>query len=288
MGTIIITDSCIDLSADYIKGSNLHVISFPYDLNNKGYMDDFGESLSYHDFYEEVRKGAMPKTSQITAYTFEQEFNRFLELGHSVIYIGFTSALSQTFNNAIFAKNEILEKTPRADLTIIDSHSASVGQGLVVYYACELLKQGKSKEEIIDWVENNKLKVNHCFIIDSLEHLKRGGRISPAAAAIGALLDVKPFLNVDDNGKLNIVKKIRGRKRAIKALLDELKEKAVNPEEQIIFVNHGDCLEEAEALKEAILKEVKVKDVIINYVGPIIGTHTGPGMLCLVFLGEKR
>ncbi|HAQ40458.1 MAG TPA: fatty acid-binding protein DegV [Clostridiales bacterium] len=287
MKTIIITDSCCDLPYEYIRENNLEVIPFPYSISGKEYMDDFGKTLSYEGFYNELRNGAMPSTSQITVYTFEQVFKKYVAEGNAVIYIGFSSALSQTFNNSIAARNNILEKLPEADITVIDSKSASVGLGLIVFYANELVKQGRSKDEIIEWIESNKLKSNHWFIIDSLDHLKRGGRISATSAAVGTILDVKPMLNVDNDGKLNVVKKIRGRKKAIRGLLDEL-QNIKNPEEQTLFINHGGCIKDAEQLKKLVLNEVNVKNVFINYVGPIIGSHTGPGMLCLVFMGDSR
>lgn len=287
MNTVIITDSSCDLSYDYLNKNNIKVISFPYSINGKDYIDDFGKSLKYEDFYNELRNGAMPSTSQISAYTFEQEFKKHASDGNAVIYIGFSSALSQTFNNSIIAKNNILEEIPTADITVIDSKSASVGLGAIVFYANVLLKQGESKENIVEWIENNKLKSNHWFIIDSLDHLRRGGRISATSAAVGTILDVKPLLSVDNEGKLDVIKKIRGRKKAIRELLDEL-HNIKNPEDQTIFINHGDCMKDAEQLREMVLNEVKVKNVVINYIGPIIGTHTGPGMLCMVFMGEKR
>lgn len=287
MKTIIITDSCCDLSYSYISENNLEVIPFPFSIDGKEYVDDFGRFLSYEDFYNELRNGATPLTSQISAFTFEQVFKKYVSEGNAVIYIGFSSALSQTFNNSILARNIVLEEIPEADITVIDSKSASIGLGAIVFYANELLKQGKPKDEIIEWIENNKLKSNHWFIIDSLEHLKRGGRISAASAAVGTMLDIKPLLNVDDEGKLNVLKKIRGRKKAIRELLDEL-QNIKNSEEQTIFINHGDCLKDAEQLRDLVLNEVNVKDVVINYIGPIIGSHTGPGMLCLVFMGNKR
>lgn len=287
MKTIIITDSSSDLSYNYISENNLEVIPFPFSIDGEEYIDDFGKSLSYKDFYNELRNGAVPSTSQISAYMFEQAFKKYVSRGNSVIYIGFSSALSQTFNNSILARNIVLEEVPEADITVIDSKSASVGLGAIVFYANELLKQGKSKDDIIEWVENNKLKSNHWFIIDSLDHLKRGGRISAASAAVGTMLDVKPLLSVDDEGKLNVVRKIRGRKKAIRELLDEL-QNIKNPEKQTIFINHGDCIRDAEQLRDLVLSEVNVKDVVINYVGPIIGSHTGPGMLCMVFMGDKR
>jgi DegV family protein with EDD domain len=181
-----------------------------------------------------------------------------------------------------------MEANPQADITVIDSKSASVGQGLLVYYACEMLKQGKSKQEIVDWIESNKLKVNHWFTIDSLEHLKRGGRISATSAAIGSLLEVKPVLHVSNDGSLNVVKKIRGRKKSIKTLFEEFKTRAINPEEQMIYIAHGDCIEDAEYLKSLILSETTPKDMVINSLGPVIGTHTGPGLVGLFFLGKER
>ncbi|NYB72874.1 DegV family protein [Sedimentibacter hydroxybenzoicus DSM 7310] len=283
----IITDSCCDLSYDYIKENKLEVIPFPYSIDGNEYVDDFGKSLSYSDFYNELRSGRMPSTSQISVYTFEKIFKHYVSEGYSVIYLGFSSALSQTFNNSITARNTIQEEIPGADITLIDTKSASVGLGAIVFYANELLKQGKTKNEIINWVEENKLKSNHWFIIDSLDHLKRGGRISAASAAVGTILDVKPILNLDDEGRLNVVQKVRGRKKSIKALLDVL-QYIKEPQEQTLFINHGDCMKEAEQLRELVLKEVNVKDVVINYVGPIIGSHTGPNMLCMVFMGEKR
>lgn len=287
MSTVIITDSSCDLAYDYINKNNIKVIPFPYSINGKDYIDDFGNTLAYENFYNELRNGSMSSTSQISAYTFEQEFKKYVSEGSSVIYIGFSSALSQTFHNSIIARNNVLEDMPDADITVIDSKSASVGLGALVFYANELLNKGMKKEEIVDWVESNKLKTNHWFIIDSLEHLKRGGRISSASATVGTILDVKPLLNVDDEGKLDVVKKVRGRKKAIREMLDEL-QFIKNPEEQTLFINHGDCLKDAEQLKELVLREVNVKDVIINYIGPIIGSHTGPGMLCMVFMGDKR
>jgi len=286
--TVIVTDSSCDLSIDYIKANNIHVIPFTYNIDGQDYTDDLGQTMSYQEFYGRLRDGSISTTSQITSYTFEQTFRSFIDEGYSVIYIGFSSALSETFNNAVMARNNILEENPSADITVIDSKSAAVGLGLIVYYAAEMLKEGKTKEEIVDWVEKNKLKSNHWFIVDSLDHLKRGGRISATAAAIGTLLEIKPILIVDGEGRLDVEKKVRGRKKAIKTLLEVLKEKIINPEEQTIFINHGDCLKDAEYLRDLLLKEVKVKDAVINYVGPIIGSHTGPGMLCMVFLGEER
>ncbi|MDK2788837.1 MAG: hypothetical protein PWP07_2082 [Epulopiscium sp.] len=288
MGIVIVTDSNCDLPVEYISQNNVQVIPFTFVINGVNYTDDFGKSLSYKEFYDGIRNGSMPTTAQITAYTFENEFRSIVSKGDSVIYIGFSSALSETFNCSVLARNEIMEANPEADITVIDSKSASVGQGLLVYYACEMLKQGKSKQEIVDWIESNKLKVNHWFTIDNLEHLKRGGRISATSAAIGGLLEVKPVLNVSNDGSLNVVKKIRGRKKSIRTLFEEFETRAIKPEEQMIYITHGDCIEDAEYLKSLILSETTPKDIVINNLGPIIGTHTGPGMVGVFFLGKER
>ncbi len=288
MKPLIITDSNCDLSAEYIKENNIHVIPFYFHLKGKEYEDNFGGSISYKEFYDKLRKGELFTTSQITPYKFEESFRKYVSEGYSIIYIGFSSALSETNNNAIMVRKAILEENKSVDITVIDSRSATLGQGLIVFYACEMLKQGKSKEDIVNWIEDNKLKVNHWFTVDSLKHLKRGGRISVASAVLGTLLEVKPILNVDNDGKLIAVKKVRGRKKSIRTLVEEFKDRVINPEEQTIFISHGDCLEDAEYLKSLVMSEVKVKNVVINYVGPIIGTHTGPGMLCVTFIGKDR
>jgi DegV family protein with EDD domain len=240
------------------------------------------------DFYNKLRKGDMSATTQITPIVYEEYFRKYVAEGLSIIYIGFSSALSESFNHSVMAKKTILEENQTADITVVDSKCASVGQGLLVYYACEMKKQGKSKEEIAAWVEDTKLKVNHWFTVDSLDHLHRGGRLSATSAAFGTALKIKPILIVDNEGKLIPKDKVRGRQKSINALSQELKSRIVNPEEQIVFISHGDCIEEAEQLKQLVLSKVNVKDIIINYLGPVIGAHTGPGLLCIAFIGNCR
>jgi len=287
--TLIITDSNCDLSAEYIKENNIHVIPFHFNLKGTEHEDKlFDGSINYKEFYDELRKGEMSTTTQITPYKFEEYFGKYVSEGYSIIYIGFSSGLSGTYNNAIMAERSILEENKYADITVIDTRSATSGQGLLVYYACEMLKQGKSKEDIVNWIEDNKLKVNIWFTVDSLDHLKRGGRISAISATLGTILEVKPVLNIDKNGKLVVMKKVRGRKKSVRILLEEFKYRVIDFEKQTIFINHGDCLEDAEYLKSLILDEVKVKNVLINYIGPVIGAHTGQGVLCIAFIGKAR
>lgn len=288
MKPIIITDSNCDLTAEYLKENNIPVIPFYFNLKGQDYADDFGKSISYKEFYDELRNGEMPTTAQITPFIFEEYFRKYISEDYSIVYIGFSSALSGSYNNSVLAKSKILEEEPNADITVIDTKSATIGQGLLVFYACEMLKQGKSKEDIVNWIEDNKLKVNIYFTVDSLDHLKRGGRLSATSAAFGTLLDIKPILIVDNEGKLVPIKKVRGRKKAIRELLGELENKIINPEEQTIYITHGDCIEDAIYLRDLLMREIKVKNVVINYLGPIIGTHTGPGLICIAFVGKGR
>jgi DegV family protein with EDD domain len=175
-----------------------------------------------------------------------------------------------------------------ADISIIDTKSASAGEGLLVYYAYDMLKNGSTKQEIVDWLEANKLKVNHWFTVSDLKHLKRGGRVSGTTALIGTILDIKPVLHVDDEGRLVPVTKVKGRKKSLKMLAEKFTEIAVKPEGQVVFISHGDALEDAEHVKNLIISGNKVKDVIITDIGPVIGSHSGPETIALFFMGDKR
>lgn len=288
MGIKIITDSACDLTREYIDNNNIGLLSLILNLNGQAIKDDLGKTLSYKDFYGQMREGATPTTSQINAHDFEEEFIKHIKNGDAVIYISLSSSLSGTFNSANIAKNNLLEEYPNADISLIDSLSVSVGQGFLVAKACEMRDTGLSTKEIVNWLEENKRKVVHSILIDDLNHLKRGGRISGATAAIGGLLNIKPTLYIDDEGKLVQGEKIKGKKKALKFLVNEVKEKATNTENETLYICHGDCLEEAETLRDMILEEVKFKDVIINYVGNVVGAHAGPGVLAALFLGNSR
>jgi len=288
MDTVLLIDSCADLPRSYVEKSGLPFISLVCNFKGKEYKDDFGNSLSYKEFYAAVRNGEMPSTSQVNVYVYTEIFKKYAMEGKPIIYLGFSSALSGSLNSAKLAKDMVCEEIPDVDITVIDSKSASLGEGLLAYYANEMLRSGASKDEIVSWLESNKLKMNHWFTVDDLGHLKRGGRVSGTAAFVGTLLDIKPIMQVDDEGKLVPVSKVKGRKKSIKTLFEMLQENIVSPEEQVIAISHGDCLQDAEYLKEMIKKEYKVKDVIINEVGPVIGSHSGPGTLALFFMGSKR
>lgn len=288
MGIKIITDSSCDLPREYVDDNNIEVISLVLNLNGQIIKDDLGKTLSYKDFYQKMRDGATPTTSQVNAHEFEEAFSKHIKNGDSIIYISISASLSGTFNSANIAKNNLLEEYPEAKIELVDSLSASIGQGLLVLKACEMRDNGASIEEIVEWIEENKRKVIHTILIDDLNHLKRGGRISGATATIGGLLNIKPSAYLDDEGKLAQGEKIKGKKKALRFLANEVKERAIDSENEVLYICHGDCQEEAESLRDIIEEEVKFKNVIINYVGNVIGAHTGPGALAVIFLGKNR
>lgn len=288
MKPIILIDSCSDLPLEYIKKNDITFFGFFYHLKDQDFKDDFGKSYDYHEFYEAVRAGEMPTTSQVNLQDYVNYFTKYVKKGNPIIYICFSSALSGCFNSANMAKKIVLEKYEDADITVIDSRSASLGEGLLVYYAFEMLKKGCSKDEIITWLEDNKLKMNHWFTVDSLNHLKRGGRISSTTAFVGNILNIKPILYVDDEGRLIPVSKVQGRKKSLRVLAEKLSEIIDNPSEQVIAISHGDCLQEAEHLKDILLKDFSFKKIIVNCIGPVVGSHSGPGTIALFFLGENR
>lgn len=285
---VIITDSPSDLSADLLNEIDVTSLGLVCLFKGKEYVDDGGITLKYKDFYEGIRNLEQPTTGQINSYRFAEEFTKHVKERKGIIYIGFSSVLSGTFNSSVMARNEVLEEYPDADITLIDSKAASGGEGLLVYLAARKRQEGCSKEELVSWIEATIPKVNHFFFVDDLNHLKRGGRISSTTAVVGGILNIKPIMYINDAGSLVPFAKAKGRKKATAHLLDDMKKNIVNPEEQTVMVTHSDCLEDAEALAKSIKEIFNVKEVIINYIGTVVGSHTGAGTLALFFLGESR
>ncbi|CAM2963181.1 DegV family protein [Hathewaya histolytica] len=285
---VIITDSGCDLSLDIVKFLNIEYMGLVCDLNGKEIIEDCGASLSYKDFYRAIREGASPTTSQINSFRFYTEFEKHVKDNNKVLYIAFSSALSGTYNSAVMAREDILEKYPDADISIVDTRGASSGQGLLVYKAAKLREEGKSKEEIVKWLETNKNRVCHYFTVDDLKHLKRGGRISAVSANIGGLLNIKPVMYINDEGKLIPFYKARGHKQALKKLFENLEAHLSDDSLEEIFIAHSDNLKGAEELANMIKEKYNVKNIIINYIGLAIGSHTGVGTVALYFLGTHK
>ncbi|WP_101696752.1 DegV family protein [Clostridium minihomine] len=286
---VIVTDSCCDLPGDFARELELEVLPLSVRLNEKDFFNDLdGKEIGFHDFYEQLRNEAVCTTSGVNVEAFKTKMESILQSGKDILCIQFSSALSNTFNSAYVAAQELAPKYPERKLYTIDSLCASLGQGLLIYHAVQQKRSGKTIEQVRDWVEENKLKLCHWFTVDDLNHLKRGGRVSSATALIGTVLGIKPVLHVDDEGRLINVGKARGRKASLIALVDQMEETVIDPENQVIFISHGDSLEDAEWVRDEVRRRFSVKDVVINYVGPVIGTHSGPGTIALFFLGVHR
>lgn len=288
MNIKLITDSACDLSIDYINENNIDVASLMVNLNGEFIPDDLGQTLKHEDFYKRVKEGAMPSTTQVNVGTFHDMFMKYVNEGKAILYIGISSALSGTVSSAITARNMILEEYPEANIYVVDSLSVSGGQGVLIYKAVEMIKNNVPVEEIVDYLESIKRKVIHAITVDDLNHLKRGGRISGAVAAVGGILGIKPTLKIDNEGRAVAGEKLKGRKKALKSLVQQMKTNGDNIEDQTIFICNADCLDDALEVKKMILEEYKVKDIVITSIGAVIGTHGGPGTLGLVFIGKER
>ncbi|MCD3244358.1 DegV family protein [Clostridium botulinum C] len=284
----ILTDSCCDLPIDYLINNNVNYVSLTYRLDDKEYYDDFGKSVKYTQFYDYMRKGNIPKTSQVNPQSFYNAFKEILDRNEDILYICVSSGLSGTYNSANIAKDMILDEYKDSKIEIIDVLTASLGQGLMVMKAVEMKNQGMNLEQVAENLENIRYKLNTYITVDDLNHLKRGGRISSTAALFGAVLHIKPILTLNDEGKVISILKVKGKKSLIRKLTEIVCEKIINPEQEEICICHADSKIEAEKLKESILKKIQVKNVIINDIGPVVGTYGGPGALAVFFIGQHR
>ncbi len=286
---VIITDSTSDLPVNIINELGILVIPMLFTIGETNYMHYHDErELESHEFYERLRLGKKSTTTLINIKTYIEYFEPIIKAGRDILYISFSSGLSGSYNSSLLATKELMEKYPKSKMICVDSKAASLGEGLLVYSAAMKKEEGFELEELNDWIINNRPHLCHWFTVSDLNHLKRGGRMTAMTAAIGTALDIKPILHVDDEGHLIPVDRVRGRKRSLRALFDHMLESCINPEEQIIFIGHGDSLNDAEFLEKIIRNKFKVKDVVISNIGPIIGTHSGPGTIALFFFGTEK
>ena len=230
----------------------------------------------------------MATTSAVNVSQYIDVLEPMLQAGEDVLVLAFSSGLSTTYNSSAIAVAELREKYPERKIFTVDTLCASLGQGLLVWQAVALQKAGKSLEEVRDWAEANKLKLCHWVAVDDLAHLKRGGRISATTAFVGGMLNIKPIIHVDNEGHLINVGKVRGRGASLKYLVDEMGKRITDPQEQVIFISHSDCLEDAKVVGDEAKRRFGVKDVVYNHIGPVIGAHTGPGTVALFFMGTER
>ena len=288
---VLLTDSSADLTAGLVEELGVEVLPLSFHMGEKTYRnwpDD--REIDPHDFYDRLRAGEMATTSAVNVSDYTEAVEPLLRAGKDVLVVAFSSGLSATCNSARIAAQELSEQYPDRKIYVVDSLCASLGQGLLVWYAARMKAEGKGMEEVRDWLEENKLHLCHWFTVDDLHFLKRGGRISPATAVVGTMLSIKPVMHVDDEGRLVKVGTARGRNASLKALVDHMEETAIDPSAQTVFISHGDCLEDVNKVVEDVKRRfgIPAERFVINNVGPVIGAHSGPGTVALFFLGSKR
>ena len=285
----IVTDSCANLTDKQIQDYGVEIISLKYYIEGKEYESYIkGEKTDYAETYRLLREQAMITTSLVSREDCDKAIKPILESGEDVLIVAFSSGLSGTYQNIMLAAEDYKELYPERKIIAVDTLCASLGEGMAVHYAAKLQKEGKSIEEVADWLENNKLSICHVFTIDDLFFLKRGGRLSGTSAVFGTLLGIKPLLHVANDGKLYVTGKARGRKAAIEHLIASLGEGGIDVENQDIFIVHGDCEEDAKFIEAEVKKRYGVKNVVYNMIDPVIAAHAGPGTLAIFFIGKER
>lgn len=282
----ITSDTTCDLPLSYLTEHDIVTFSLDYELEGVLYSKE--NSLAPKEFYTKMRAGSMPTTNAVIPEIAKETFKKFTDQGLPVLHIAFSSGLSGSYSNAVLAANEVMEENPEAKIIVIDSLCASLGEGLLIHKAVELRDSGKNIDETAKWVEENKLYLCHQFTVNDLNHLHRGGRVSKATAIIGTLVSVKPVLHVDNEGHLTSLSNVRGRKKSLNTLVDNMEKTIGNFKNDIIFISHGDSLEDAEYVADLIKERFAIKNFLISYVSPTIGAHSGPGTIALFYMGEKR
>ncbi len=283
---IISTDSTADLTESYIKAHNITIHPLYYYVNDQLYGG--GNELPLKDFYDAMRNDAKTSTSASNPDFIMKTFEQQVTDGYDVLHLSFSSGLSCSYQNAAMCAAETLDKHPDARIEVIDTLCAAPGQGLLVYYAVKMKEEGKSLDEVAAWVRENMLHICHQFTVEDLKYLWRGGRISKSTQILGTLINVKPVLHVDNEGHLIPLRNVRGRKKSLNALVENMADHVADYNQDVVFIGHGDCIEDAEYVANLVKERFGTKEVVINYISPTIGAHSGPGTLALFHLGDSR
>jgi len=287
-GFIISTDSNSDLPFDYIKENNIAIIPHYYDIEGVTYGDEI--NLTPKEFYDKMREGIMPTTMASNPAVIRDTFTKYVTEGYDILHISFSSALSGGCSNVMAGARDICEEYPEAKIIVLDSCNVSLGEGMVIMKAVQLKKQGKSLDEIVEWIEANKLHFCVQFTVEDLFHLHRGGRVSKTSAILGTMINIKPMLIVDNEGKLISASTVRGRKKSLNTLVSKMIDgmgRYADQDEPICVV-HGDSLEDAEYVVRQIKEKLGEREIIVGTVSPSIGAHSGPGAIGVLYMGEKR
>ena len=286
---IIMFDSNSELPWELQEQFHAPYVGMPYILNDEEKAYDLGKQTDIKAFYDQVRAGNLPKTNTLPPSYYEEFWRPMLQAGSNILFIMFSSGLSGAYDLVTMARENILKEFPERKIILVDTRSISMGCGLLVYYALNMFHSGSSIEEVAQWLEDNKMRVNHWFVVDDLMHLYRGGRLSATSAIFGSILEVKPVLTVNREGKLQPVEKIKGKKKVIRRMTQIVAERVENPEEQVCVILHADSEEAARQLEASIREQgIPFKDIWVRWVGPVIGSHAGPGTLAVLFMGKER
>lgn len=283
---VIVSDSTVDLPKEYLQSKQVPIISLSYIMDGVTYEEMDG--LSHKEFFEKLRAGSLPTTSQINPEQAREALEPFAKEGKDILYIGFSSGLSGSYNSVRMAAEDLKEEYPDINIITIDSLCACMGEGLLLYKALELKEHGMSMEEIAKWVETNKLHICHNVTVDDLNHLHRGGRISKTTAVVGSMIKIKPIIHMSDEGKLVVIGKERGRKKSLVSIVDRMEKQMQGYDNDIVMITHGDCIEDAEFVKKQVEERFGIHNVMINGIGSVIGSHTGAGVVAVFFMGDKR
>ena len=287
MGNYVITvNSTVDLPKEWLEERNIPVMALRYTIDGETYEDMSG--LSHKEFFQKLREGKMAVTTQMNPEEAKEKLEPILKAGNDILHLGFSSGLSGTYNSMRIAAEELAEEYPERKIIVIDTLCACLGEGLLLYYALKRKEEGMTIDELAQWVEENKLHVCHNVTVDDLNHLQRGGRVSKTAAILGTMVQIKPIIHMDNQGCLQVIGKERGRKKSIHKLVDMALKQYEGYENDLVMITHGDCLEDAEYLAGLVREKMGIQDILINNIGTVIGSHTGPGVLALFCMGNER
>lgn len=288
MGYILASDATLDLPVDLIEKYGIEVVPMAFTLDGEEilhYPDE--RNMTTEAFYDALKQGKKSVTSQINPAAYVEFFTPILEKGEDILYICFTSGLSGTYQSALIAKDMLIEDFPERTISVVDSRCASAGQGYFVYLAAVKKEEGLSLSELEEWILAHRNRIAHWFTVEDLFHLQRGGRLSFAEAMLGSALKIKPIISVDEEGKLYVENKVRGNKKSVEYMIGKIND-TMDEEEHTVFIAHGDAEERALQLKEKLLEKTEADNIQITKIGPVIGSHTGPGMLAVLFMEKEK
>lgn len=283
---VITVNSTVDLPKEWLEERHVPVVPLKYTIDGETYTDM--EGLSAKEFFAKLREGKMSVTSQVNPEEAAELLEPYVKDGKDILHLGFSSGLSGTLNSMRIAGQMLEEKYPEAKVIVIDTLCACLGEGLLLYKALQQKAMGKTIDETAQWVEENKLHICHNVTVDDLNHLHRGGRVSKTTAVLGTLVQIKPIIHMDDNGKLQVIGKERGRKKSLNKIVDMAVEQSKGWDNDIIMITHGDCIEDAEYVAKLVREKMGIDNILINNIGTVIGSHTGPGVVAVFCMGDKR